>query len=130
MPIAFVTAILTGCILIAGIVTHFACVATLSRDATENAQPAFYAVILSLFGSLPAFWLARMISLEIARPLVVTGWRFGMLLPAILLHRELEPVQRNYFIIALLACYFVALLLESWLLVRDTRARPANSSSS
>lgn len=95
--------------------------ATFSRVGPLSPVPATSAVAVTLLGCLPALWLSRLLFNGVARQLAVVMLRLGILLPSLALLRFWEGDERNCFLTALLACYFVALPLESWLLIQDLR---------
>lgn len=102
--------------------------ATLSHAGPVTLRPAAAAIGLTLMGTLPPLSFRSLFSKALASHLAVTVWRIGILAPALVLARTWEGDERNCFITTLLACYFVALPLESWLLIhqvkRDHNASP------
>lgn len=96
-------------------------IATLRRAGGFLESPSLIAIGLTLAGYLPPLWISTWNHLGAARQIAVVLWRFGLLLPALLLAKQWEGVERNCFLYTMLACYFVALPLESWLLVRDVK---------
>jgi len=95
--------------------------ATFSRFGPLAAMPTLAAVAIILVACLPPLAFSKLLSIGPACQLVIIGWRFGILLPALLLLRYWDGDERKCFLVALMACYFVALPLESWLLIRDLR---------
>lgn len=96
-------------------------VATFSHAGTDLANPVVVATMVTLVGSLPPLWLGRLISNGPASQLAVIGWRLAVMLPSLAMLGFWEGGERNCFLITLLACYFVALPLESWLLIQDVK---------
>ena len=110
------TFILAAAIAVAGLLVY---VATLRRVGDSCAQSATLACGLTLMAYLPPLWFSRWISRSAVRPLAISLWRIGVLLPVLMAATQLRGDQRNCFLYVLLACYFVALPLESWLLIRE-----------
>jgi len=105
-------------IVLVGIASH-----ALIRTA-ENFNGAALSLVAGMFALMacvPPLWIARFFSNGAVAQLAVTVWRLGILLPAVLWSMQQTAAARNYFCIALLACYFAALPLESWLLARQIR---------
>ncbi len=108
--------ILACTIVVTGWLTYLA---TLSHAEPVAASHWLLASGLVLFAYLPALWISRLISNAAVKPLVVFGWRFSVLLPALAFTTRLSGDEINCFVAVLLACYLVALPLESWLLIRE-----------
>jgi hypothetical protein len=68
---------------------------------------------ITLVGFMPPNSISRLISNGVARQLFYVVWHFALLLPAVILLTVWEGSERKCFVHALLACYFVALPLES-----------------
>lgn len=94
-------------------------VATLSRVGSVGATPAWVALAVTLMGCLPPLGFSSLFTNGAACQLAVVAWRLAALLPSLALLGYWEGAERNCFLICLLACYFVALPLESWLLIRE-----------
>lgn len=109
-----------------GLLSHLSYVATFGRSLEVDLRPAAFAIGITLFGTIPPLLFSPRMSLGIATPLVLFGWRFGMLIPTALMLKRLEGAERNCFVVVLLACYFVALVLESWLFIRGVRHNDAD----
>ncbi len=103
------------------IVALLSYLATISHGITASPQPAIIAALVTLMGSLPPLHFGRLLRNGAANQLAVVAWRMGIMLPAVALAMRYDNGQRKCYLIALLACYFVSLLLESWLLIRDVR---------
>ncbi|MFK7737593.1 MAG: hypothetical protein AB8B50_16275 [Pirellulaceae bacterium] len=115
-------ALLLGLVIVAtGTLAYLLNVATFSRAPGLGIRTAIIATAITLFGTVPPLLFSQRLSLGIATPLALFAWRFGMLLPAALMLKRLEGPERNCFVIVLLACYFVALVLESGLFIRGIR---------
>lgn len=95
--------------------------ATFSHGPANSSSLVVGAVCVSAMGCAPPLWLSLWISQGPPLQLAVIVLRLGVLMPAVGLSSGMEVAERNYFLAALLACYFVALPLESWLLIRDVR---------
>ncbi len=95
--------------------------ATFSRYQQWFPQLCLTAAVIALFGCLPPLWFSRWFQQGAAAQLAVVAWRFASLMPALVVLRRLEGPERNCFMYTMLACYFVALSLESWLLIRDAQ---------
>lgn len=102
--------------------------ATISHGVSTSSRPAIVAALVTLFGTLPPLMFASWFSNGAANQLAVIAWRFAIMLPALAIAFRYVDGERKCYLIALLACYFVALPLESWLLIRDVRRKQANSS--
>ncbi|MEZ6138265.1 MAG: hypothetical protein R3C53_25560 [Pirellulaceae bacterium] len=99
----------------------FGYVATISHAGQISLRPAAMAVAATLFGALPPLAFGSVLSNAAARQLAVVAWRMAIMLPALFIMNKFDGMERICFIRCLLACYFVALLLESGLLIRDAR---------
>lgn len=88
-------------------------VATFNHVGPVAILPSTTAAVLVILGFIPATWIARYGSLGPGRHLLATGLHLGILLPAIVFLDHWQADQRKCFVLALLACYFVALSLES-----------------
>lgn len=86
-----------------------------------NAWLNVVAAMFALLACVPPLWIARIISNGAVAQMAVPVWRLGVLLPAIVWSMQLTAAARNYFCVGLLACYFAALPLESWLLARQVK---------
>lgn len=98
-----------------------AALATLCRAEPGSLTPAALATLVALAGFLPPLWFSLLISNGSACQLAVVAWRFGVLLPALMGIHGWEGEERKFFLQAFLACYFIGLPLESWLLIREAR---------
>lgn len=101
--------------------------AVLSRIATISHAPQI--------GNLPVIWAGSAVALSCvpglsfralfpngaALQLAAVTWRMMAMLAALGCAGFLEGAARNCYLTSLLACYFVALPLESWLLIRQSR---------
>ncbi|MCC7333670.1 MAG: hypothetical protein IT422_01150 [Pirellulaceae bacterium] len=95
--------------------------ATISHDANSNPKPAVVAALVTLFATLPPLYFRRLLSNGAANQLAVVAWRMAIMLPALAIAARYSGDERKCYLIALLACYFVSLPLESWILIRDVR---------
>jgi hypothetical protein len=99
--------------------------ATISHGIITRPQPAVIAALVTLMGMLPPLHFGRLLGNGAANQLAVVAWRMGIMLPAVAIATRYDHGQRKCYLIALLACYFVSLLLESWLLIRGVRRNQA-----
>ena len=95
--------------------------ATISHGTSHAAAPAAMATAATLFGILPPLCFGRLLPNGAANQLAVVAWRLAIMLPALAIAWRFDGAQRNCFLMTLMACYFVGLPLESWLLIRDVR---------
>ncbi len=102
--------------------------ATISHGLAATANPPMIAALVTLMGTLPPLFFGRLLSNSAANQLAIVAWRIGIMLPAVAIAWRFDGDERKCYLIALLACYFVSLPLESWLLIRDVRRRQATDS--
>ena len=95
--------------------------ATISHGVDANFKPAVVAAVVTLFATLPPLYFTRLLSNSAANQLAIVAWRIAIMLPAVAIATRYGADERKCYLIALLACYFVSLPLESWLLIRDVR---------
>lgn len=110
--------ILLVAVLTAAVLAHLA---TISRVGPVAASPATTAALVMAGGFISPLWISPKLSNGAARQLFFVAWRLGILLPAVALSGWWDGEERKCFITVLLACYFVALPLESWLLIQEAR---------
>lgn len=96
-------------------------VATFGHGVETKLKCGALAFAFTSLGLTPPLVIQKLFSHGAARQLVVVLWRFPVLLLAAWTIRYVDVEERNCFITALLACYFISLTLESWLLVRGVR---------
>ncbi|MCR9295951.1 MAG: hypothetical protein NXI32_24820 [bacterium] len=94
-------------------------IATFRHSDPSVLTIALFAIGLAWLAMLPPLWVSSLISQNAIRPLAVFAWRFAILLPALGAVTRMQGDERNCFLSVLLACYFVGLPLESWLLIRE-----------
>lgn len=82
---------------------------------------AWAAAMVVLFACIPPLWFNCVMNAGPIMQLYVTSWRFGILLFGVALGYWISQPTRNYFYGSLMACYFGALPLESWLVARLVR---------
>jgi len=89
------------------------------RHAPARARP-FYALaaMWTATATVAPIWLESLIFNGATFQLAVVTWRLMTMLGAFVIAGALPSEVRNYFLSTLMACYFVALPLESWLLAR------------
>lgn len=119
-----VRALLIDSSLLAGAIAVAACLAIIgyrmTGKACDRAVVAMATVIVAV-AMVPPLWIDFWMGRVVAAPVVTVMWRLGILLPAALWStHQLEPA-RNCVQVTLLACYLMALPLESWLLIRQSR---------
>ncbi len=95
--------------------------ATISHGWEQVARPVAAATCVTLFGLVPPLLISKMMRNAAAKQLLVVAWRLGIMLPALFLATRFFEEERKWYLNTLLACYFVALPLESWLLIVDAR---------
>jgi hypothetical protein len=105
--------LLVAAILLTGAICY---VATISHNVHNRWIYVTVSATLVLFATVVPMWFERVITNGAAFQLGVVAWRMGTLLPALYFARLLDEPARNCMLITLMACYFVALPLESWLL--------------
>ena len=105
-----------------------ATLATFSHAPHVDPWPAIAAATSVLFALLPPLYLRRQLSNGAARQMAVIAWRLPAMLASLLLANQWDGLSRKCFIAALMACYFVTLPLESWLLIRE--CKPSDSTPS
>ena len=115
---AVLTVILSLAIIIAGVL---ASAATISHGASISLRPAILAIGVTLFGILPPLQLSRLIANPAGKQLSVVAWRLAIMLPALAIGSHFVAEERKCYLNTLLACYFVALPLESGLLIVDAK---------
>ena len=96
-------------------------IATLCRVGSVHWFPGVFAGCLNFIAFVIPSWIATSFRNGSARQLTISAFRIATLLPSIGFASWWAGAERNYFLTALLACYFVALPVESWLLIREVR---------
>jgi hypothetical protein len=104
--------------------------ATISHGWEQVFRPVATATGVTLFGLVPPLLMSKMMQNAAAKQLLVVAWRLGIMLPALVLATRFLEEERKWYLNSLLACYFVALPLESWLLIVDAKRPLKNDSSS
>jgi hypothetical protein len=111
-------------------------VAALCRLATFNhaPQPSAWPTCVALaavwLSCLPGLSFHLVFSNGAARQLGAITWRLLTMLLALGMAGTWEMPARNYYLTTLLACYFVSLPLESWLLIRQCKSVESSSAPS
>ncbi len=95
--------------------------ATISHGVVVGPKPAWVAALVTLFATLPPLYLTRLLANCATNQFAGMAWRIAIMFPALIIATRYEAEERKCYLIALLACYFVALPLESWILIRDIR---------
>lgn len=96
-------------------------VATFSHAASNPLWPVVMATAATCSGVVPPLWIAARIKDGPSKQLAIIGSRLLIMLPTIMLSGLWHGAERKCFLTTLLACYFIALPLESWLLIREVR---------
>ncbi len=113
-------------LILAGAVT---CVAVAVYVATFGHAPPSAARLCAGAGAWTAsaaiapIWLESLIINGATFQLAVITWRLVTMLGALLIAQTFPTDARNCFVTTLMACYFIALPLESWLLARNATKR-------
>ncbi|GIW97498.1 MAG: hypothetical protein KatS3mg111_0831 [Pirellulaceae bacterium] len=84
-------------------------------------SPAVIAWAVMTISMLPPLGILPRIHAAPAAYLLIPTWRMLVLLGAVLIADWWPGEPRNHFFALLMACYFVVLPLESWLLIRQIR---------
>lgn len=104
--------------------------ATINHGTQVSPRPGVVAAFIVCMAALPPLFAGRLLSNGAANQLLVVAWRMGIMLPALAVASRYTAAERKYYLITLLACYFVSLLLESCLLIRDVRRTQASETNS
>ncbi len=100
-------------------------IATFSHGSSFPSRVVVLATMFTLGGCIPPLSFPTLLSHSPASHIAVTLWRLGLLLPAVITLGNLDGAERKYFLVALLACYLVALPVESWLLIHQVNRQGA-----
>lgn len=106
-----------------------ACISGLVYVATFGHAPESAARMCAAGGAWTAvatiapIWLESRIINGATFQLAVITWRLLTMLGAFIIVQTFPPDSRKYFLTTLMACYFIALPLESWLLARNATKR-------
>lgn len=95
--------------------------ATIRHGIAVGPKPAWVAALVTLFATIPPLFFTRLLANGATNQFAVMAWRMGIMFPALTIATRFVAEERKYYLIALMACYFVALPLESWVLIRDVR---------
>ena len=117
--------ILSAAIALTAVLSHLA---TICQGCDMRPQPTLVAALVTLLATLPPLFFGRLLSNGAANQLAIIAWRIAIMLPAVAIATRYAAAERKTYLIGLLACYFVSLLLESWLLIRDVRRTQASDS--
>lgn len=117
------SAVLTGVITSCGAVVA---IATFRHVDRFDALSIAFACVWCLGACVIPIWFKPLLRNGGTYQLAVITWRLLALLPAMAWGMAQTGASRNSFMTTLMACYFLTLPLESWLLVRDAqRSRPS-----
>lgn len=95
--------------------------ATINRGVNSEFKPAAVAALVTMLATLPPLYFTRLLPNGAANQLAIVAWRIAIMLPALAIAVRYTEDERKCYLIALLACYFISLPLESWILIRDVR---------
>ena len=95
--------------------------ATISHGISAGPKPTVVAALVALMATIPPLYFTRLLSNGATNQLAVVAWRMAIMLPALAIAVRYTADERKCYLISLLACYFISLPLESWLLIRDVR---------
>lgn len=93
-------------------------VATFSHAPPTAGSYFVLAAVWTATAAIAPIWLESLINNGGTFQLAVVTWRLMTMLGAFVIAGTFPSEVRNYFLSTLMACYFVALPLESWLLAR------------
>ena len=111
------------------LVGAISCVAAVVYVATFGHAPpaaAMYCALAAVWTATAAIapiWLESLIFNGATFQLAVITWRLMTMLGAFVIVQTFPAESRNCFLTTLMACYFIALPLESWLLARNATKR-------
>lgn len=95
--------------------------ATISHGIAAGPKPVWVAALATLFATIPPLYFTRLLANGATNQFAGIAWRIAIMFPALFIATRYVAEERKCYLIALLACYFVALPLESWILIRDVR---------
>src|SRR5690606_18927858 len=97
--------------------------ATISHGVAVGPKPAWVAALVTLCATIPPLYFTRLLANGAINHFAGIAWRIAIMFPALVIATRYVAEERKSYLIALLACYFVALPLESWILIRDVRRK-------
>lgn len=100
--------------------------ATISHGVAVGPKPAWVAALVTLMATIPPLYFTRLLANGAINHFAGIAWRIAIMFPALIIATRYVAEERKCYLIALLACYFVALPLESWLLIRDVQRNQKN----
>lgn len=98
-------------------------VATFGHAPPSAARLCAGAGAWTIAATIAPIWLESLIFNGATFQLAVITWRLMTMLGAVLIAQTFPAEARNCFLTTLMACYFIALPLESWLLARNASKR-------
>ncbi len=107
---------------------YLSTLATISHGTSSSIEPAYLAASIVLLAVVPPLHFGRLNINGAAKQLLVVAWRLAILIPSVAIAARLTADARKCFLLTLLACYFISLPLESWLLIRDVRRQQDSKS--
>jgi hypothetical protein len=112
------TSILVASITVTATVVY---IATFRHSGPSSVKYIFAGALACVAATITPIWLERWVFNGASYQLLIVAWRLGTMLFALAVSSQFSLPERNYIITTLLACYFVTLPLESWLLALRTR---------
>jgi len=117
LQFSLILACVIGCV--AGVVY----VATFGHAPASAAKFCAMAAAWTATAAIAPIWLESLIFNGGTFQLAVITWRLMTMLGAFIIVPTFPADARNCFLTTLMACYFIALPLESWLLARNALKR-------
>lgn len=104
-------------------VSCFVYVATFGHASESAGRMCAVGGAWTAVATIAPIWLESWIINGATFQLAVITWRLLTMLGAFIIVQTFPPDSRKYFLTTLMACYFIALPLESWLLARNASKR-------
>lgn len=98
-------------------------VATFGHAPHAAAKYCALAAVWTATAAIAPIWLESLIFNGATFQLAVITWRLVTMLGAFVIVQTFPAESRNCFLTTLMACYFISLPLESWLLARNATKR-------
>jgi hypothetical protein len=117
LQISLILATAVGCV---AVVVY---VATFGHAPPTAARLCAAAGVWTAVATIAPIWLESLIINGGTFQLAVLSWRSITMLGGLLIAQTFPVQARNCFLTTLMACYFIALPLESWLLARNASKR-------
>ena len=113
-------------LVLAGVISGVAVVIYVATFGHAPRSVAIYCALAAVWTTAAAIaplWLESLIFNGATFQLAVITWRLMTMLGAFVIVQTFPVDSRNCFLTTLMACYFIALPLESWLLARNATKR-------